>query len=47
MFAASPPVIEQQDQQAAGTYTTTPAPVREFPMPDVRPGSNDAQVCTI
>ncbi|WP_421845558.1 hypothetical protein [Mycobacterium sp.] len=29
MFTTSPSVIKQQDQQAAGTYTTTPAPVRE------------------
>ena len=47
MLAESPQVIAQQDHQAAGTYTTAAGPIREFPMPAVKPGSDAGQVWTV
>jgi len=47
MLAESPQMIAQQDHQAAGTYTTAAAPIREFPMPAVKPGSDAGQVWTV
>lgn len=47
MFAESPPVIAQQDREAAGTYTGTAGPIREFPMPVVKPGSDTGQVRSV
>lgn len=43
----SPPVITQQDHQAAGTYTVAAGPIREFPTPAVKPGSDAGQVWTV
>lgn len=43
MFAESPPVIAQQDHQAAGDMERS----SQFPMPAVKPGSNTGQVRTI
>lgn len=47
MFAESPPVIAEQDHQAAGTYTAAAGSIREFPMPAVKPGSDTGQVRTV
>lgn len=47
MFAESPQVLAQQDHQAAGTYTAAAAPIREFPMPAVKPGSDAGQVRSV
>lgn len=47
MLAESPQVIAQQDHQAAGTYTAAAAPIREFPMPAVKPGSDAGQVWSV
>lgn len=47
MFAESPPVIAQQDHEAAGTYTAAAGSIREFPMPAVKPASDPGQVWTV
>lgn len=43
----SPQAVVQQDTQAAGTYTAAAAPIREFPMPAVKPGSDAGQVWSV
>lgn len=47
MFAESPQVLAQQDHQAAGTYAAAAGPIREFPMPAVKPGSDAGQVWSV
>lgn len=47
MFAESPPVIAQQDHEAAGNYTAAAGPIREFPMPAVKPGTDTGQTWSV